>query len=445
MESPPPEDHRGVVIDLGTPALAASADDFGHMVHRAPARVVVPASDVEVAAAIRLAGERGMRLAARGQGHSTYGRAQAEGGIVADTRRLRSICVVEPDRVSAGAGATWSEVLAATLPLGLTPPVLVDYLRLSVGGTLTVGGVGAMSARHGLQTDHVLELDVVTGLGEIVTCSPERNAGLFDAVLAGLGQVGVITRATLRLVPAPASARRFLLASPDLAAMLRDQRLLVGDGRFDAVQGAILAGPAFRIEAVRLFSGPPPDDDALLAGLADDPGGREVLTLTYLEYLDRLSALEAALRANGQWAFPHPWLTTFVGDSVVESVVSAELARLDPPADLGPLGQAALNPIRREAIRTPLVRLPADALVHAFNLIRLPATDDPDGARRLVAANRAAYERIRDAGGTLYPVAALPMSGADWQRHLGPVLARLEAAKRAFDPQHVLTPGYEVF
>ena len=188
-----------------------------------------------------------------------------------------------------------------------------------------------------------------------------------------------------------------------------------------------------------------PDDDAPLAGLSDDPSRREASTLGYLGYLDRLSALEAALRADGQWGFPHPWLTTFVGETAVESVVGGELARLDPPADLGPLGQAALNPIRRDAVRTPLLRMPPDPLVHAFNLIRLPAADDAGEARRLVAANRAAYERIRDAGGTLYPVSALPMSGADRRAHLGPAFERLEAAQRAFDPDDVITPGYEVF
>ena len=173
------------MIDVRSPALAAAADDFGHIVHRAPERVVQPGSDAEVAAAVRWAGERGMRLAARGQGHSTFGRAQAEGGIVADMRRMRSIGIVEPDRLNVGAGATWSEVLAATLPFGLTPPVVADYLRLSVGGTLTVGGVGAMTARYGLQADNVLEMDVVTRRrASHLLARPD--AELFDAVRAGL-------------------------------------------------------------------------------------------------------------------------------------------------------------------------------------------------------------------------------------------------------------------
>ena len=81
-------------------------------------------------------------------------------------------------------------------------------------------------------------------------------------------------------------------------------------------------------------------------------------------------------------------------------MAATELAGLDP-ADLGPLGQVALSPILRSSVGSPLLRLPADRLCDAFNLIRLPPTDDPVGTERLVAANRDTYERVRDAGGTL--------------------------------------------
>jgi cytokinin dehydrogenase len=84
-------------------------------------------------------------------------------------------------------------------------------------------------------------------------------------------------------------------------------------------------------------------------------------------------------------------------------------------------------------------------LCFAFNLIRLPATDDAGEARRLVTANRAVYERVRDAGGTLYPVSAFPMSAADWRRHFGAAFDQLSEAKQDHVPGHVLTPGYEVF
>ena len=82
---------------------------------------------------------------------------------------------------------------------------------------------------------------------------------------------------------------------------------------------------------------------------------------------------------------------------------------------------------------------------YAFNLIRMPTTDDSTAARRLVAANRAIYDRVHAAGGTLHPVSVFPMSPDEWRDHFGPAWTRLRDAKERFDPRHVLTPGYEVF
>ena len=443
---PPPLDGE---LRLDQATRDRAAHDFGHIVRKAPAGVLLPRSAEDVAKTIRWAARRGRRFAAQGQRHSTFGRSLVADGIVADMSTLRRIAPVDADRVVAGAGTTWSDVLRATLALGRTPPVLPEYLELSVGGTLSVGGVGATTSAAGLQSDNVLEVEVVTGEGDTVRCSPGENADLFDAVRAGLGQVGVITGATLRLVAAPESVRRFPLFYPDLRAMLEDARLLSADERFDALQGAIVAAPAgfaFRLDAAKYFTGEPPDDNALLAGLSDDPARREPATTGYLEYVQRLAALEAALRANGQWAFPHPWLTTFVGDTQVESAVEAELNALDPAADLGPFGQVVLSPIRRAAIASPLLRMPRDDLAYAFNLIRFPATADAGETTRLVEANRAAYERVRAAGGTLYPASAsLPLTPGDWREHFGPVFAQLEAAKRKYDPQNILTPGWGIF
>jgi FAD/FMN-containing dehydrogenase len=377
-----------------------------------------------------------------------FGRGQTHGGVVADMTGMHAVHDVRDDRVTVGAGATWREVLAATLPSGRFPPAVPDYLDLSVGGTLAVGGVGARISAFGAQTDNVVELQVVTGNGEEVTCAADRQADLFDAVRAGLGQVALVTSATLTLVPAPRQVRRLLLFYPDLPTMLHDQRLLVADGRFDAVQGAVLPAPdggwTFRLDAVVDSATSPPDDVALLDGLSADRSLTQSSTSTHLEHLARLDALEQALRAHGMWDLPHPWLMTFVGDCKVESVVSAELDRLTP-ADLGPFGQVSLSAFRSRSVTSPMLRLPTDDVCHAVNLVRIPTTDATAEAARLLAANRAAYDRVRAAGGALYPVSALPMSPGDWRAHFGPVFAQLAAAKRRYDPGHVLTPGYEVF
>ena len=373
----------------------SAAEDFGHLIHRTPGAVLRPGSVDDVAAMVRWANRHDDKVVPQGRRHSVYGRAQTDGGIVIDMSQRRSIHSVGADRVIVDAGATWRDVLAATLPQRLTPPVLANYLDLSVGGTLVIGGVGDTTSRYGMQSDNVLELEVVTGEGRRVRCSPRRNADLFDAVRAGLGQVAVITTATLRLVPAPERVRRYVLRYPDLRTLLNDQRLVIADDRFDGLQGAVLPTPAgwqFQLDAVAHGCGDePPDDDALLTGLSDDRSAAAITNLPYLDYLDRLAPLEHTLRANGQWFHPHPWLTTFVGDSEVEAVVTDELARLSP-ADLGTFGQVVLSAFRRHAVTSPLVQLPADELVYAFNLIRIPTTDDSPAAR---AADRGQPRDLR--------------------------------------------------
>ena len=101
---------------------------------------------------------------------------------------------------------------------------------------------------------------------------------------------------------------------------------------------------------------------------------------------------------------------------------------------LGTFGQVALSAFHRPAVSSPLLRLPSDSLCYAFNLVRFPTTDGATEATRLVRANRAIYTRVRDAGGTLYPVSAFPMSRDDWRQHFGPTFTRLRDAKRVFDP-----------
>ncbi|MBV8540131.1 MAG: FAD-binding protein [Pseudonocardiales bacterium] len=198
-------------------SLRWAADDFGHVVHRRPRAVLRAGGVADMTAIVAFAGATGLDVVARGAGHSVYGQAQAAGGIVIDMAGLDLVGDVCAERVTAQAGALWSEVVDATLACGCTPAVLTDYLSTSVGGTLAVGGVGGTSHRYGLQVDGVEELCVVTGAGRLVTCSPEQNRRLFDAVRAGLGQCGVIISATVKVVPAPARARRYRLYYHDLA------------------------------------------------------------------------------------------------------------------------------------------------------------------------------------------------------------------------------------
>src|SRR5215218_8655626 len=208
-------------------SLAAAADDFGHIIHRTPAAVLRPGSVEDVVKVVRFAREHGIRVAGRGKGHTAFGQSQAGAGVVIDMTTLNQIHSIGQDAAVVDAGVVWRDLLMTTVPAGLTPPVLTDYTRLTVGGTLSVGGVSGRSYVHGAQVDNVLELQVVTGEGELVTCSESSNRGLFEAALAGLGLCAVIVRATVRLIPARERAQTLRFFYPDAPAMLADLRFLI--------------------------------------------------------------------------------------------------------------------------------------------------------------------------------------------------------------------------
>lgn len=366
--------------------LAAHGDDFGHVVRRSPRAVARPRAVADVVAAVR----SGQPFVARGYGHTSGGQAQLADGLVLDMTGLAAVHEVAADRVVVDAGCTWRSVLAAVPEY--TPPVLTDYLGVSVGGTLSVGGIGGASHRCGLQTDNVLALDVVTPDGELVHCPPDSE--LFRRVLGGYGRAGVIVRATLPLVAAPSVVRRHVVPCGSVPELAARQRELVTDGRFWHVQGQVVAGPDGWLPLLEVGA-----TDVEFAG------GGDVVDLPYEAFADRLADGEVLLRETGEWLRPHPWWNAFLPDSRVDDFLRRLLDRLTP-GTLGNSGLVLTYPIHTALVRTPMVRLPAEPVAWLVAVLR--TCDDPDVLPDLLADNDHWYAEAARVGGTVYPIGTLP-------------------------------------
>lgn len=428
---------------------AAMADDYGHIVHRSPVAVLRPGSVQDIVSVVCYAARYGIKVAMRGQGHATFGQAQVDGGVVIDSRSLATIHQISGGFAVVDAGVTWLDLARATIGQGLTPPVLTDYLELSVGGTLGVGGIGGASGHHGLQVDNVLEIEVVTGDGRLHRCSPARDAALFNAVLGGLGQFGILVRATIRLLPAPASARSYQLYYSDLDTYLGDQQLLVTDGRFSSLQGQVAAtadgsGWEYFVDAAAYYTAPAaPVDAALLAGLRFDPARTVEVEYSYFDWVNRLAPTVELLKQIGVWYFPHPWINLFLPASSTEAVLRTELATLTLD-DTG-RGPVLLYPFRTSLSTRPYVQVPAEPVAFLFAILRSAVPPEPAVVQRQLADNRALYEAVRAVGGKQYPVGSVQFGPADWRDHLGPDYPAFAAAKTRYDPARVLTPGQGIF
>jgi FAD/FMN-containing dehydrogenase len=429
-------------------ALEEAADDFGHIIHRTPIAVLRPGSPQDVVQLVRYANRHGLQVAMRGQGHSTFGQAQAQGGVVIDSRTLNRIHSIGASGAVVDAGVQWIALLQASLERDLTPPVLTDYLGLSVGGTLSVGGIGGASHRYGLQIDNVLELQVVTGKGELLTCSPSAHSGLFHAVLGGLGQCAIIVRATIMLVPAQKQARVYRLWYRDLAVYTRDQRRVVLDERFDYLEGQVVPAERGRwrymLEAAVYYTPPTvPNDAALLAGLQGDPASLLIEEFSYFDWQNRLAPLVEDLQQTGAWFVPHPFFDIFLPSRVTDRYVAGVLADLTL-ADTGQ-GPVLLYPFKKSKLKQPFLEVPDEEIIFLFDILRFAVPPQPTVVSAMVAENRALFEQARALGAKRYPIGAMPFTRADWREHYGIDWGFLLLQKRRFDPRHVLTPGQGIF
>src|SRR5215468_8805312 len=232
------KDLRGE-LSFDDAALQAAADDFGRVVHKKPAAVLRPGDAQDIAKLLQYANRQGLKVAMRGQAHSFFGQTQVEGGVVIDSSSLNSVRIIKSGSggtAEIGSGSKWHPVLMAANAQKLTVPVIADTF-LSVGGTISTGGFGVTTYNLGLQVDHVQELEVVTGEGQVVTCSDQSNSDLFNVMLAGLGQCGIITKVVMRLIEAPMNVLFIRMDYDDFQTASADLALLVKEGRFHHLDG----------------------------------------------------------------------------------------------------------------------------------------------------------------------------------------------------------------
>jgi cytokinin dehydrogenase len=431
------------------PGRQVAVGDLGGRVRHVPAAVLRPISVTDVARMVGYTNKNGFKIAMRGQGHSLYGQAQIDGGILIDSSTLNAVRGKGRDALDAQPGALWGDVAKAALADGLTPPVMVDALMLSVGGTLSVGGIGETSYRDGCQVDQVTELDVVTGTGELVTCSAERNDELFHMALAGLGQCGIIVRARLRMVRAPTHVAMHTLTYDDVAVFVSDQaRLAVTEG-VGPLTGRVVREPDGRPRC-QLIAGsflaetdeekPSP---SWLAGLRHKSAAPPT-RLTYWDYLNRRTASQmAAIAAAKRGATASPSLALMLPESAAAEFVTHVLTT---PEAFNGVAIFEVFPMVTARFSRPLQKMPAAAMTFGVRLQRrVPAANVSDH-QAMLAANQALLVRMRTAGGKIYPPYAPIPSRAEWQQHYGAqTWRRFAAAKARFDPNNVLTPGAGIF
>jgi len=431
----------------------AKGTDLGFIIFNAPAAVLRPGSIDDISKMIKFCKARGIVVAARGQGHSTHGQAQAKAGLVIDMTSMQAIHEIGPGFAVVDGGCTWRQLTEASVPLGQIAPALTGYIGLSIAGTLSMGGMSSTSSRVGAQVQNALELTVVTGKGKVEVCSLTKNKKLFNHVLAGLGQCAIIVRAKVKLVPAKQLIANSTAVYTDPRTLQEDIRTLVFRNELDSIFGIAVIDPGSGqlvwVLNVGKFhdSGETPDMVHMTRDLRFIPPTFGTVDIPRLEFHLQVDNQIDQLRAFGLFeGVMHPWFDVFLSDSEVADYMEDIVGGLGPD-DVGPFGFVLMFPLFNSSDTPPLFRLPDEELVWLFDVLtsyHMPGFD-ADFAANKRARNNVWYEMANDLGGTRYPIGTADYTPGDWRRHYGSAWHDFKKAKQEFDPENILTPGPGIF
>lgn len=225
---------KGVAVRMEKRERSIFVTDAGGLAFGLPHGVVRPSSTEDVSKVLTAAQTHRVPVVTRGGGLSSEGEAIAFGGLLLDMTSMNKVLAIDKDNmtVRTEAGIFWHQLAEVLRRDGLDYLSAPLNLTSTVGGVIGVGGIDINSPRLGCSADQALALRVVTPTGEVVDCSNTENRDLFERVILGYGQFGVITEALLKIRPFTPLKMRYLYYS-SLRIAIEDLQLIVREDASD--------------------------------------------------------------------------------------------------------------------------------------------------------------------------------------------------------------------
>ena len=439
----------GVRLDDAAREEAAADKWFARTV---PDAVVFARSTASVAGVMKIASREKIPVTTRGAGHGYVGGCvPVRGGIVLSTARMDRIkevstedfvAVVEP-------GVITGHLQDAARRKGLFyPPDPASLKDCSIGGNIATNAGGPRCLKYGVTRNYVLGLEVVLADGTVARVGgrTHKNKTGFDLVgifTGSEGMLGIVTEATLRLLPWP-PVRAVLSASfPDMPKAAAAVQSIFAHGHLPS---AVEIADRFTLEAARKHAGaetaiPPGEahllveidgqeacvraEAAELTGLLRDAHAVSVESATTNEGCDRLWALRrgfsASLKATG--------MKKLNEDIVVPRGRLVELVEFG--AQLG----------RDYDVPVACFGHAGDGNIHVNLMVENP--DDPATKARMERALDALFQGVLAMGGSITGEHGVGLAKKRWWKQAIDAGADdlHRRIKRALDPADLLNPG----
>ncbi len=418
---------------------------------RLPDLVAIPETTEQVSQILRFASENRIPVTPRGSGVGYVGGCvPLEGGIslsLAKMNRIKEIhvadgvAVVEP-------GVITGELQAAVRAKSLFyPPDPASLKECSIGGNIATNAGGPRCLKYGVTRSYIIGLEVVLASGEILRTGgrTHKNKTGFDLIgpfVGSEGLLGIVTEATLRLIPHP-PARASISASFATFSQAADAvQKILGEGYLPA---ALEIADAFTLHAAREYLGAaiiPEGEGHLLIdldGQADSVKGETEALSRLIRGLGALH-LESAF---GEEACETLWE---LRRKFSQSLKSTGLTKLNedivvPRGRLVDLAEFAARLHAKYGFPVACFGHAGDGNIHT-NLMAQNYSD-PEVSQKVEEALDELFAQVLAWGGAITGEHGIGIAKARWWPDAAsPVSRKVHSAlKTALDPLGILNPG----
>jgi FAD/FMN-containing dehydrogenase len=191
----------GTVVLPDDPEWDAAREAYNLTIDQRPVAVAFPAHAADVQAIVRYAAMAGLRVAPQRTGHNAAPLGPLDDTILLKTDALDTVEIYpEFHTARVGSGVKWAHVIPKASELGLA--VLHGSTGdVSIAGYGLGGGVGWYGRKHGLFTNSITAIELVTADGRLRRIDHDNEPELFWAVRGGGGNFGIVTAIEFRLFP----------------------------------------------------------------------------------------------------------------------------------------------------------------------------------------------------------------------------------------------------
>jgi glycolate oxidase len=424
-------------------------DETAYMQAGHPAAVCFPRSTSDVQAIVRTCAALGVPIVARGAGTGLSGGAVAiDGALTVVFTQMASVLEIDAGNltVTTQPGIINAELNRQVAEHGLFyPPDPASFEMCTIGGNLAENSGGLRCVKYGVTRDWVLGLEVVLADGSVIRTGGKNikdvaGYDLTSVFVGSEGTLGLITEATLQLLPLPPAKLTLIAFFPSVAAAGEAVARITAAG---VIPVTLELMDAYTIAAV---------DDVHQLGL-DRTAGAMLMVESDLggEAAEHeLATAEAACEAAGATAVVRAanaqeadWLRQ-ARRAAHGSLERAGVARMDdvgvPRSRIPEMLARIADIAARLDLRVGVFGHAGDGNLHPTYILD---RDDPSAEARIDAARDAIYRAALELGGTISGEHGMGLAKKKWlplQRGERAV-AVMRSIKDALDPQGILNPG----